>query len=98
MQDTSAGTRRVRVFYSGSVQGVGFRYTALTVARHFHVTGWVRNLSDGRVELAAEGKEKDLEGFLLTLAQQMSGCIDRFQRQWEPASGEWASFEIVPTV
>ena len=45
----------MQVFYSGHVQGVGFRYTVKTVAWGFEVTGTVRNLQDGRVELIAEG-------------------------------------------
>ncbi len=45
----------MRIFYSGHVQGVGFRYTAKTVAAGFEISGVVRNLSDGRVELIAEG-------------------------------------------
>ena len=47
--------RRLTVFYSGQVQGVGFRYTAKTVATGFEITGTIRNLPDGRVELVAEG-------------------------------------------
>ena len=50
-----AGRSRVRILYSGHVQGVGFRYTAKTVAAGFEITGVVRNLPDGRVELVAEG-------------------------------------------
>ena len=45
----------MQIFYSGRVQGVGFRYTAKTVAAGFEISGIVRNLSDGRVELIAEG-------------------------------------------
>ena len=50
----------MRVFYSGHVQGVGFRYTAKTVAAGFEISGNVRNLSDGRVELIAEGAREEL--------------------------------------
>ncbi len=45
----------MQVFYSGRVQGVGFRYSVRKVANEFEVTGSVRNLADGRVELVAEG-------------------------------------------
>ena len=51
------------ILYSGSVQGVGFRYTARTVAAGFEITGTVRNLPDGRVELIAEGPREELEAF-----------------------------------
>ena len=54
---------RMQIFYSGHVQGVGFRYTAKTVAAGFEVTGTVRNLPDGRVELIAEGAREELEAF-----------------------------------
>ena len=60
---TIASRSRVRIFYSGSVQGVGFRYTAKTVAAGFEITGVVRNLPDGRVELVAEGARAELEAF-----------------------------------
>jgi acylphosphatase len=53
----------MQIFYSGCVQGVGFRYTAKTVATGFEVTGIVRNLPDGRVELIAEGARGELEAF-----------------------------------
>ena len=49
----------MEIFYSGRVQGVGFRYTAKTVAAGFEITGTVRNLPDGRVELVAEGAREN---------------------------------------
>ena len=54
---------RLEIFYSGHVQGVGFRYTAKSVAAGFEISGIVRNLSDGRVELVAEGAREELEAF-----------------------------------
>lgn len=53
-----------RVIYEGRVQGVGFRYTVKDLARGFDVTGWVRNLPDGTVELQAMGEKDELDGFL----------------------------------
>ncbi len=54
---------RLQIFYSGNVQGVGFRYTTKGVAAGYEVTGLVRNLPDGRVELVAEGTRNELEAF-----------------------------------
>jgi len=54
---------RMTIYYSGRVQGVGFRYTVKSVASGFEVTGTVRNLDDGRVELIAEGTRAELESF-----------------------------------
>ena len=64
-----------RVFYAGSVQGVGFRYTTQQVARGFEVDGYVRNLPDGRVELAAEGHPAELDAFLVAIRDAMSRHI-----------------------
>ena len=53
-----------QVFYEGNVQGVGFRYSVKQVAKGFDVTGWIRNLADGRVELQASGEPNELAAFL----------------------------------
>jgi acylphosphatase len=54
----------VQVFYEGNVQGVGFRWSVRNVAKGFDVTGFVRNLRDGRVELQAAGDEEEVREFL----------------------------------
>lgn len=58
-----------QVFYAGHVQGVGFRYTVKQIARGFTITGWVRNLPDGRVELQAHGEPEELSAFLDAITQ-----------------------------
>ena len=55
MADAKDELRRLRIFFSGSVQGVGFRFAACEAASECSVTGWVRNLTDGTVEIVAEG-------------------------------------------
>ena len=57
------------VFYEGRVQGVGFRATVKGLARGYEVTGWVRNLPDGRVELQASGDMDEVEAFLEAIAE-----------------------------
>ncbi|MFN2474797.1 MAG: acylphosphatase [Chthoniobacterales bacterium] len=59
-----------QVFYAGNVQGVGFRYTVKQVAKGFDVTGWVRNLADGRVELRAAGAADELAAFIEAVGQR----------------------------
>ena len=54
----------LQVFYEGNVQGVGFRWSIRHVAKGFDVTGWVRNLPDGRVELQVNGQESEVRAFL----------------------------------
>jgi acylphosphatase len=64
------------VHYSGRVQGVGFRATAVAVARGHAVRGWVRNLSDGRVELFADGTPEAVDAFLAEIRAEMGGHVD----------------------
>jgi acylphosphatase len=86
---------KVTNLYSGRVQGVGFRYTVKTLTPGFEVVGTVRNLEDGRVELAAEGAKEELEAFLEAIRQSEIG---RFIRQeqtcWSEATNEFRGFEI----
>ena len=64
------------VYYSGDVQGVGFRATAVQIARmHPTVRGWVRNLTDGRVELLADGNAEAVEAFLADIRSRMADHI-----------------------
>jgi acylphosphatase len=68
----------LQVFYEGNVQGVGFRWSVRHVAKGFDVTGWVRNLPDGRVELQATGEEDELRAFLDGVAQgELHGLIHK---------------------
>lgn len=84
------------VFYSGHVQGVGFRYTAKTVATGFEVTGTVRNLPDGRVELVAEGSQTELEAFKAALHDAgLAGFIRDEKVDWADATNEFRGFEII---
>ncbi len=59
----------LQVFYEGNVQGVGFRWTTRQIAKGFDVTGWVRNLPDGRVELQVSGEESEVRAFLEAIMQ-----------------------------
>jgi acylphosphatase len=85
---------RRQVFYRGQVQGVGFRFTARQAAQNFAVTGFVRNLPDGRVELVAEGETGELDRVLAEIAKVMRGYIGKTETRQLPATGEFDSFEI----
>jgi acylphosphatase len=88
--------RRMQVFYSGCVQGVGFRDTAKTVAAGFEVTGVVRNLPDGRVELVAEGAHGELEAFREAVRGAGLAVFIRDESvNWGDAQNEYHGFEIV---
>jgi len=88
-------TKRIHVFYSGRVQGVGFRITAEEAAHSLGVVGWVKNLRDGRVELVAEADEPLLERFLEALQTgPMKNFIQQVEISWSDASETFNEFEI----
>jgi acylphosphatase len=87
---------RLSVFYSGTVQGVGFRYTVRMLAGGFDVTGRVRNLPDGRVELLAEGRKDELSAFQQAIRESELGhFIRREEVIWAEPAGGLRGFEIV---
>jgi acylphosphatase len=67
-------------YFTGHVQGVGFRYSALQVAREFDVSGFVRNLPDGRVHLEVEGVSDQVEAFLAAVEERMHGFVRKVER------------------
>ena len=86
---------RVTNLYSGRVQGVGFRFAVKTLTHGFEVTGLVRNLDDGRVEMSAEGVKEELEAFLEAIRQSDVGrFIRQEQASWGEARNEFRGFEI----
>ena len=83
-----------RVFFSGRVQGVGFRYTVCDVARRFDVTGFVRNLTDGRVELLCEGRPDETVRFIDAVYQAMTDYIREMKTADEPPTHRYPDFSI----
>ena len=84
----------MRVFFEGRVQGVGFRYRTVEIARRFSVTGYVRNLDDGRVELVAEGDAAEAEAFVGAVHRELARFIERAVVRQDPAQGGYSGFEI----
>jgi len=82
------------VYFSGHVQGVGFRYTTLCVAKEFELTGRVRNLADGRVLLEIEGVQKEINTFLAVLEERMHGYIRKVERSSSQAPAKYQDFCI----
>ena len=87
---------RLRVFYEGTVQGVGFRYSVKALASGFEVVGTVRNLPDGRVELTVEGLRDELSAFQQAIRESELGhFIRREEVIWAEPAGGLRGFEIV---
>ena len=82
------------VYFSGHVQGVGFRYTTLSVAKEFEVTGRVSNLADGRVLLEVEGSPKEITAFLAVLEERMHGYIRKVERSSTQGPAQYQDFCI----
>jgi acylphosphatase len=93
---SSGGTiKRMKVVFSGRVQGVGFRYTVCQVSEAFKVKGFVRNLADGCVEVVAEGNEQTLSDFLHDIRSTLVGrYITKEQIRWLAATNEFDRFRI----
>ena len=88
--------KRAVVSYTGRVQGVGFRATVRQVACGYDVTGTIRNLADGRVELIAEGEKKELEAFIQAISESsLSGFIAGQNMAWAAAQASFRGFSIV---
>ena len=86
---------RLHVYFSGHVQGVGFRYSVKQLSLEFDVTGWVKNLPDGRVELVAEGERDELETFQAAIPDAgLRRFIRETQSHWSEGAGEYRGFEI----
>jgi acylphosphatase len=87
--------QRVTLRYEGRVQGVCFRFIAVKLSQSFDITGYVRNQSDGSVELVAEGEEQDIMGLInaIRLSQLSRGIMnERLLRS--KATEEFKSFTI----
>ncbi|MBV9867218.1 MAG: acylphosphatase [Abitibacteriaceae bacterium] len=90
--------QQVHVFYTGRVQGVGFRYLACQTAQQWQMQGWVRNLTDGRVELVAIGEATALREFLDALRHgPLERCILDAQVEWGSPMRMYEDFHIRPT-
>jgi len=86
---------RAHVFISGRVQGVFFRYETKRMAMRYGVSGWVRNLPDGRVEAVFEGEKSDVEEMIKFCHRGPPGAIVRdVEVIWEKPTGEFKGFQI----
>lgn len=85
---------RKNCYFSGHVQGVGFRYTVKNIALRHDVCGYVRNLSDGRVELVMEGPDNEMDELVDEVRERMCDYVKNVEMNTFPATGEFAQFYI----
>lgn len=86
--------QRWQLFFRGHVQGVGFRFTSMQVAKRFAVTGWVKNLPDGSVEMHIQGTPNELELYLDSLQTAISGKISAVEKVVASVDSTLCGFEI----
>ncbi len=92
--DTACCAHRRQCFFRGRVQGVGFRYTAKNIALQHNISGYVKNLPDGRVELVMEGPDQEMDQVIQALNNRMTGFIREIDLNTLPATGEFEQFHI----
>ncbi len=85
---------RWQIHYEGRVQGVGFRYTTHRIAARMPITGYVKNLPDGRVVVVAEGQPAELQRLVDAVAAELGRHIRRRSTSASPASGEFDRFDV----
>jgi acylphosphatase len=87
----------INALYEGKVQGVGFRASILSLAKGYEVTGWVRNLADGRVEVFASGETSEVEDFLLAIREShLAGHIENESVIPSTPNTRVRGFRIIP--
>jgi len=87
--------KQAHLYYSGRVQGIGFRYTATEIAGTLNISGWVKNTSDGQVEILAEGEKEDLDNFIEEIGRRMQRYISDCHLQWQGATGSFKDFQVL---
>jgi acylphosphatase len=92
--EPSEEAQRREIRYAGNVQGVGFRYTVRSIARQFAVSGYVKNLSDGRVELVLEGSPAEINEMLRVIRVEMGHYIRDVRETPSAATGRFSGFEV----
>ncbi len=86
--------KRWRIFFSGHVQGVGFRYTCRQLSGRYQISGWVKNLPNGSVEMIAEGKTRLLEQYVADICEATHGRVAGTEIARSAATGEFSGLEI----
>ena len=86
--------RHETIFFTGHVQGVGFRHAVLQVAKEFEVSGYVSNLADGRVQVEAEGRADEIAAFVTAIEERMHSHIRKTERAAGRREAQFSGFVI----
>ena len=95
---TETSPVRLHAYVTGRVQGVGFRYFVMQAAMERELSGWVRNLYDGRVEVMAEGDHDAINGLLVQLRRgPVSAMVEEVKYEFSAGEGKHTRFNVLPT-
>lgn len=94
MKAAKKPTHRAHAFFEGRVQGVGFRHAAEGIAQRLGLTGWVKNLHDGRVEIVCEGPKDKIDALFTELDGTLGRYIKNVDCAWEPPTNEFKEFSV----
>ena len=86
---------QAHIFFTGMVQGVGFRYTTQRIASSLGLKGWVKNLSDGRVEILSEGPKASIEKMFQELDDHFKSYIQHREVNWQKSSNQFKDFRVI---
>ena len=96
---TENGKYQLHAYIKGRVQGVGYRYNALQKAHELGLTGWIRNLRDGRVETLAQGEHEDLNQYLVFLRKgSISADVRDIDYEFDEVQDEFEQFTVRSTI
>jgi acylphosphatase len=84
----------VHTIFTGQVQGVGFRFTALNIANRYQLTGMVRNMPDGSVEMIVQGPADDIDNCVSDIKKSFGGYIREIKKQEIPYDPQYKDFKI----
>jgi acylphosphatase len=82
------------IIFAGRVQGVGFRFTASSIAKRYQLTGFVRNLPDGTVEMLAQGDDQDVENCIQDIKESLTGYVRDVRIDPLPLNTRYTDFRI----
>lgn len=85
----------LKAYFTGRVQGVGFRYSTSQLAKGYELTGFVSNLADGRVELLVEGAESECRAFFKALNDEMDAYIKKVESSTGEKERSFQGFSIL---
>ncbi|UCE99614.1 MAG: acylphosphatase [Planctomycetota bacterium] len=88
------GNTAKHIIFTGRVQGVGFRFTAHSIANRYRLAGFVRNLSDGTVEMFAQGSAEDIDDCIADMKENFSGYIRETKIEEIPCDVQYKDFNI----